>query len=388
MLCVNASGEDITPFLYRRGNATVDAWLTPSGYLKKLAIREPDYPTPLDALFGFSAFNRSYPIFPKRPIPYNTVLGRTAPGADAIYLLTASPTSDYMMCSISAFFTINCSTLYWATLGGGQLMTKCVDADELQDVADPGLGDSARNKDWVDVAMEWASSVALNSGLSDSNDSNSRVLAQLIPTSYALDSSLPSIAEALAVYSSCTILLSSLNAPFITLPNHSSPVPNTTLGLQRFPALLQTEEYASGGAGDKIESVFFFMLFIVPAINTFCLAYFIYHGRFIADFIAPANLFALALNSPPREIIVGSSGLGLEGKQLKSKWAIDEEGGRFYIRSSRRGAGGGSGGGEEMRTVEVGGGKGEWGSPKEELESAHHTVAKGDGLLSGVDRSW
>ena len=151
VLCVNASAEEITPFLYGRGNTTVDASLWPSGYLKEPAFQEADYPTPLNALFGFSAFDRPHPIFPKRPISYNTVLGQTAPGADAIYLLTASPTSDYMMCSISASFTRNCSTFYRATLGGGQLTAKCTNGDDPQKA---GLSDSPRNKDWVGVAME------------------------------------------------------------------------------------------------------------------------------------------------------------------------------------------------------------------------------------------
>lgn len=57
--------------------------------------------------------------------------------------------------------------------------------------------------------------LALNDGTVDGNGSNARVLTQLVPKTPALDPSLPSIAEAIAVMAGSTLLQSTKDAPFV-----------------------------------------------------------------------------------------------------------------------------------------------------------------------------
>ena len=86
--------------------------------------------------------------------------------------------------------------------------------------------------------------------------------------------------------------------------------------------------------------------------------------------------------------MVGSSGLEPEGKQLKSKWKIEEEGGQFYIRSPHRAARSDGGGGSELGAVDWRGGEWESAPLTKKLEGTHYRVANPYGV-SGVNRrSW
>lgn len=77
---------------------------------------------------------------------------------------------------------------------------------------------------WRDVGLDWSNSLSLNTGISDGDASNSRLLTQLIlqptntdPKKLQVDLSrdLPSVGEALAVMAGCTLLKSMLDAPFV-----------------------------------------------------------------------------------------------------------------------------------------------------------------------------
>jgi hypothetical protein len=77
---------------------------------------------------------------------------------------------------------------------------------------------------WFDIGFDWANSLSLNTGVDDGYASNSRLLTQLVlqptnkdPDNLRVDLSdrLPSVAEALAVMSGCTLLKSMQDAPFV-----------------------------------------------------------------------------------------------------------------------------------------------------------------------------
>ena len=190
-------------------------------------------------------------------------------------------------------------------------------------------------KDWADVASEWGLSLSLNDGIIDAQSSNARLLSQLIPTSNALNPSLPSISEALAVLAGSTLVLSSQGAPFIHYWNYSSTV--TTLTdpqYQAFNATLRTQEYQSGG-NKRWQGIFYIVLAVVFVTNVFCLIYFSISGSHLTDFMEPQNLFPLSLNSPPSAVLDGSCGGSLEKEQFTASWRImhDKERQHLYFES-------------------------------------------------------
>jgi hypothetical protein len=74
--------------------------------------------------------------------------------------------------------------------------------------------------DWKDVGFDWSNSMSLNTGIMDANASISRLLTQFNfdknpDGNWDLDATLPSVAEALAVLSGGSLLMSAVDAPFV-----------------------------------------------------------------------------------------------------------------------------------------------------------------------------
>lgn len=282
--------------------------------------------TIVDDLFEFGEkYNRRPPLFPKYPKPYNTLLNSTLVYADSLYLLAGSPDLDYMLCSFRVSHTTNCSSVYNASIAGGWMHTHCNDtANQLAyEYRDPNATDGVISKDWAaGIAGMWAMSLSLGTGLNDENASNARLLTQLIPKEAILNPSLPSIAEALAVLVGCTLMLSTVDAPFIHFWNYSTTVPKLEQPqYQSFPGTLRTQEYGSG-AVQSWQGIFYVVLVAVFLTNLFCLLYFLWRGDMVTDFIEPQNLFALAVNSPPSRKLEGSCGAGPNQDQIQGNWFI------------------------------------------------------------------
>jgi len=184
----------------------------------------------------------------------------------------------------------------------------------------PNATNGIRSNDWVDVATDWASGVDLNGGISDANDSISRLLTELIPTSYTLNPKLPSMAEALAVLNGCTLIVSSISVPFVHFYNYTEPIWNNPQP-QFFPVALSYQDYASGG-DQPWQNIFYLVLLLAFLLNILCLVYFLFNGSLVNDFLEPQNLFASAINSPASQRLAGSCGGGPEGDQLQAKWTI------------------------------------------------------------------
>ena len=296
--------------------------------------------TPVDDLFGFGEkYERRPPVFPKLPIPYNTVVNTTGWFPDSIYLLATSGTGEYTMCSLRASVTKQCSTIYQASQSGGHMEAHCEDEEDefAYGKSYPNATDGVIHKDWATVATEWVRALSLNSGISDGAASNARLLSQLIPAKQALDPSLPSIAEALAVLSGSTLLLSSADSPYIHFWNYSTTV--ATLQepqYQSFRATLRSKDFRSEGT-KPWHGVFYIVLFLTFATNCFCLVYFLIRHGLVTDFIEPQNLFSLSLNSPPSHALDGACGSGPEGEQLVMNWHIkmDQEREHFYIENGQ-----------------------------------------------------
>ena len=343
VLCASMQPEELVPIVFSKwpagnGSATnLTGWPTGFGV--------PTYPdwlnkTPVDDLFRFGEkYGRRPPVFPKLPIAYNTVLNHTGWFTDSIYLLAASPTGDYTMCSLRASLTTKCSTHYQASLSGGTMRSQCGDSKDKLAYSEsyPNATDGVIVKDWAAVAAQWATSLSLNAGISDGDASNARLLSQLIPTEQKLNPSLPSMAEALAVLSGCTLLQSSLDSPFIHFWNYSTTV--STLDqpqYQSFRASIRNKEFKSGGT-QQWQGIFYIVLVLTFATNVFCLVYFLLRRGLVTDFIEPQNLFSLSLNSPPSQALDGACGSGPVGDQLVMNWHIkmDQEREHFYIENGQ-----------------------------------------------------
>ena len=306
--------------------------------------RSPDWlnKTVVDDLFGFGEkYNRRPPVFPKYPIAYNTILNSTTIYADSLYLLAASPSSDYMLCSLRTSPTVNCSTIYNASIAGGSLTTHCNDPENrlAYHRRDANATNGVLSNDWSSsIAPMWGTALSLNNGVFDQNAANARLLTQLIPTKPTLDPSLPSIAEALAVLAGSTLMLSTTDAPFKHFWNYSTTVTTLTEPqYQSFPGTLRSQEYASGGVS-AWQGIFYVVLAAVFLTNVFCLIYFLIRGGLVTDFVEPQNLFALAINSPPSRKLEGSCGGGPNQEQIQGNWFIklDSERDHIYIQDGNK----------------------------------------------------
>ncbi|MCJ1473189.1 hypothetical protein MMC13_001840 [Lambiella insularis] len=327
VLCAGVERDEIAPLVYDtwpmaqnfpyNGSAWPDTYDLPS-YANQ---------TPIDDLFEFGEkYGREPPIFPKYPLPFNTILRNTNDyDADALYVLANSEYNQTVLCSISASFTTKCSTRFNASMSGNSMSSHCEDPDDPLAYwrTYPNANNGIRNPDWVNTAWSWALGINLNGGISDSDDSIGRLLTQLIPNTSTLDPYLPSISEALAVLSGCALLISSLDAPFVHFWNYTTP-PLAPPQYQEFPASLSFQDYASGG-DEQWQGIFYVVLGLALALNLLCLGYFARYKGLITDFVEPRNLFALALNSPPSHELAGACGGGPEGEQLQSSWYIHVE---------------------------------------------------------------
>lgn len=312
--------------------------------------------TEFDDVLGFGPkYNRARPIFPKLPKPYNTLLSRSVEPLDSLYLLAGAPdlnyTSgapdfnstpldfNYTLCSLRMSITPKCSTSYNVSSGGGFLFTRCEPLDPLmygrtQQEAPTGVV----NPDWNEIASNWASALALNDGIGDFAAANSRLLTQLIPTSNSLDPSLPTIAEALAVLSGCTLILSSTDAPFDDYWNRSVPMLSTP-ERQGFKAVVRSQQFISGGQ-KPWQDIFYIVLVPLFLLNCYCLAYFIkwlcsVDKGLMIDVTEPQNTFAMAVNSPQSQKLAGPCGCEPSKEQFRCRWSVrhDRERDRYYLSS-------------------------------------------------------
>jgi len=70
--------------------------------------------------------------------------------------------------------------------------------------------------------------------------------------------------------------------------------------------------------------------------NIFILVYFLFHRGLVTDFCEPPNLFALAVNSPPAQLLAGSCGGGPEGKHYMVNWFVNAEGDHLYMEPGQK----------------------------------------------------
>jgi hypothetical protein len=349
ILCAGVSDEDIASLIYvnwptNNGTFNASTWTSqpPSDMLPY-----PAYPnaTAIDDLFDFGPnagdARQRAPIFPKLPLPYNTLVNGTGKWpAHSVYLLAGSPpgleTSPYLFCGLKATQYPGCTTLYQAAISGGKITVHC-DEDDPDNTLPykksfPDAPVGVWTPDWKNIASEWLNSLSLGTGISDGAASNARLLTQLTPEynnethTASLNPFLPSIGEALGVLAGCTLMLSSQWAPFIHYWNYSGTADlSINPEYQAFNASLEYVDYASGPT-QPWQNMFYVVLTVVFLTNFFCLIFLIWTMRGegqVTDYTEPQNLFALAINSPPSRSLSGACGAGPEGDMLSKKWEVD-----------------------------------------------------------------
>lgn len=344
--------EELSPIVYTEWNHNIlntTEW--PTG--AQLAWYQPGYEpggtylnkTVVDDIFEWGEeYQTSPPVFPKLPLSYNTVLNQTAAyGREAIYLLGRDATDNYALCSLKVFMTPFCSTEYNASVVGASLEAKCDSSKNstitmryIDSLTNATSGSNTTSKDWPNIGSEWANSLSLNAGITDGDASNARLLTELILSARFLPTDRPSIAEALAVLASSTLLMSWQDAPFVQFWNYSS----TSLEPgqpQFFNTSLRAQEYASGGSGEPGTHAFYVVLIAIFIINVVCLVYFISQNGLVTDFSEPLNLFSLAVNSPPSDLMAGACGGGPRGKQYRGRWFVNAAGEHLFMENKMDG---------------------------------------------------
>lgn len=349
VLCTNLKEDELAPIVYsawpNSEDVDINSWTTLS------AIATTANKTVVDDIFGWTkrdseAFTDYPPVFAKYPNAFNTIMNHTSYywGRDSIYLLGGGGAMDdginlngtYVLCKIRVYMTPECSTRYNVTGSGGTMEALCEDKNDgmayIKSMTNATQGQSVLN--WRYVGFDWANSMSLNTGIMDGNASNSRLLTQLILHENAkgeidLNPALPSPAEALAVMSGCTLLMSWIDAPFVMFWNYTRPNLDE-YQTQFFNASVKAQQYASGGV-DNVSKGWIVILLLVFLMNIFVLIYFLFHKGLVTDFSEPPNLFALAVNSPPSHLFAGSCGGGPEGKQYVVNWFVNTEGDHLYM---------------------------------------------------------
>lgn len=238
VICVNMNKEELKPIVYDTWNndelVNITSWASP-GLMDKATTTNK---TAVDDIFGWGSDSRlDYPpVFAKYPKTFNTLMNHTSYpwGRPSIYLLgQGGPADDgknltgmFSLCKIEVSISPECTTRYNARSGGGTMEALCEDkADDMEFAKHhPEAEWKTSVANWRDIGFDWANALSLQTGIMDGDASNSRLLTQLMlnpedpdPNNLRVDLSpvLPSMGEALAVMSGCTLLKSMMDAPFV-----------------------------------------------------------------------------------------------------------------------------------------------------------------------------
>ncbi|KAL9081752.1 MAG: hypothetical protein Q9159_007060 [Coniocarpon cinnabarinum] len=352
VLCASATREELAPLVYEtwpHANTSLDfanwyEYASIAGYVPSYGPGEWLNRTTLDQIFGFGPLfgQRRPPVFPRFPIPYNTIINDTGayaplPYRDALYVL-GGLADGFCLCQMKAYRTSACSTEYHATSLQSLLSVQCEDPnDTLQ------FEKTKMNRDnisasatislpWMDLANAWAASITLGAGITRENTTIARLLTEFFPSERSLNLKMPSTAEALAVLAASTLMQATRNAPMTQLTDSA---PGTKFPFnETFAARITSMQYFSGPS-NGYEDLLYIVLAALFAESLLVLAWLTINRKLVTDFSNPANLFCLSINSPPNPLFAGSCGGGPEDEQLLKKWNIDVDREHVYIRNSK-----------------------------------------------------
>ncbi|KAI0536114.1 hypothetical protein GGR58DRAFT_503583 [Xylaria digitata] len=392
VMCVNMDKSEVAPLVYTE-------WPQYDEYKPWEQQYVPIQPplgwanhTAVDDVFnwGRETDQRPPPFFRLYPIDNNMVTYVPDSYTSSIYILAKSQNlSDYTVCELSSWVTPKCSTAFnLSGTSGGHMKAHCEDPNDInayERVAPEDMNFTPPpTGDWKNTVDYWQLSINLNGGITENNASNARVLTQFILDKPELNPRLPSIAEALAVLATSTLVVGSLQTTFYPIWLYDNPenplptIPGRTKTLQNpvyetFRAQVQTQQYASAHTASW-QRIFYLVLGLVFVLNVLCLLYLAFgttytsfaaarsflskHHRslplpipfprkthrevresdsepedtrpqkskaakgLVTDYTEPQNLFALAVNSPPSRALAGSCGHGPDSAAMGVPWRV------------------------------------------------------------------
>ncbi|KAK7951812.1 uncharacterized protein PG986_007540 [Apiospora aurea] len=338
-LCVNLSPRELEPLVYTAwpdakrkdsdipGQSMADpAWLNdiPLADDKTWLNR-----TAVDDIFRWGPkYGRRPPIFPMFPLEYNMITNTSVYMSDSIYLVAKAPgkvVGDFTICELRSWLAPQCSTHFNISgVTGASMEAHCDDKFDTEKyihaVPDAPLSPNT-STDWRNVADQWRLSMDINGGVQNNNASNARIFTNLVLREPALSTTLPSMAEAISVLASSTLIVGSKQSTF----RHFWDYPNATLEpgvYESFSVSIKMQQYAS--AYEKGWQAYFYpVLAVVFLLNCLCLLYLLFAANgMVTDVTEPQNAFALAINSPPSRQLYGSCGSGPKDRELNIPWRI------------------------------------------------------------------
>ncbi|KAI1465945.1 uncharacterized protein F4812DRAFT_435205 [Daldinia caldariorum] len=340
VMCVNIAHDELAPLVYSTWpDARLEDTEIPG---QRIGVEDwfNDVPPPtddewlnktvVDDIFRWGAkYHRRPPVFQMFPIDYNMITNTSVARSESLYVLAKSGlVTDYTLCEMRSWVTPKCSTRFDVSgISGGFMGAHCEDPQDADSYAAASGNKDVKNPpepsgDWRNLAEQWRLSMDLNGGVQNNNASNARIMTNFILREAALDPFLPSMAEALAVLSSSTLVAASLGSTYRV--DWIYPEVEMHPGVyESFKASMRTQQYTSSHV-QSWQGVFYAVLGTVFAINVACLLYLVFFRQgLVTDYTEPQNLFSVAVNSPPSTALSGSCGHGPEVAGLVVPWRVN-----------------------------------------------------------------
>ncbi|KAM0424505.1 hypothetical protein ACHAPT_010219 [Fusarium lateritium] len=333
VLCANVDEDELKPIIYEAwpesNTKNVSEWFAEGGNWNNKTV--------VDDIFGWGdQEKRRRPLFGEYPEDYGFFFPEQSGEDETVqYVLTKAPNiGNYTLCQLRSWLSADCSTRL--NIGGTPqpaLEAHCGD-DKDRHSYQQSLG-SAEQVAGIEETVGWAiTGSILAEALKLFNvdtlgvSSNPSILTRLVLKTPELPTDSPSMAEAFCVFTLASLSSSALGTSFRPTWDYGTYDPranNDTFRdynkVETFHASVSSQQYTSGHIDDW-QKVFYPVLGFVFAANLMCLLYFVFHLGLVEDFTEPENHFALAINSPPTDKMVGSAVNGPHRSHLGVRWRI------------------------------------------------------------------
>ncbi|KAI2463794.1 hypothetical protein F4781DRAFT_104660 [Annulohypoxylon bovei var. microspora] len=340
VMCVNMARDELAPLVYIRWPTARTDFTDIPNQLVGVEDWFNDVPAPtddewlnrtvVDDIFRWGPkYQRRPPVFQMYPIDYNMITNTSVALSEDIYVLAKSgAVDDFTLCQLESWVTPKCSTEFDVSgISGSHMRAHCEDPSNTNSYAagsgndDFNIDAPAPSLDWRNLADQWRLSMDLNGGVQNNNASNARIMTNLILDTPFLNPLLPSMAEALAVLASSTLVAGTLHSTYRTLWDYASVElsPGTYEG---FRVSMRTQEYTSSHVVGW-QAVFYPVLGFVFVLNVGCLFYILFfRAGLVSDYTEPQNLFAVSVNSPASAALSGSCGHGPDSNEMVVPWRV------------------------------------------------------------------
>ncbi|KAI1432107.1 hypothetical protein GGR50DRAFT_689204 [Xylaria sp. CBS 124048] len=298
VMCANMNKDELVPIIYtewpeaRTTNSSIPGQKI--GEFNYMDDIPPDSPTEwlnrtaVDDVFKWGQqYGRRPPVFQMYPIDYNMITYTSNAYADSLYVLGKSGNlTDYTLCQLRSWVTPKCSTEFdMSGTAGGSMKAHCEDPNDINAYERVYPKDAANTPmpsgDWRNTAEEWRLAINLNAGTENSNASNARVLTSLALEKPELSAALPSMAEAIAVLATSTLVAGAQDSTFkANFTYAQNPIPSGTY--ETFRAQMQTQQYASAHTSGW-QVVFYPILAAAFGLNLLCFVYLVFGTAFTSS---------------------------------------------------------------------------------------------------------